>query len=146
MRSRLLLAAAAMTGLIGFAPLPVDPKKPAPSLLGVWEVVSIEGVAGRDTKKDPKEFVRIEKGKWSFEREGKPYQSFTMTTDEKARKLDLAEPGKPPFLGIYKIEGDQLLWSYQSNGKRPSGFKPMSREHTTLKLRRVKESKKEMPK
>ena len=142
-----VLALGLALACLGFAPLPfVRHKKPASPLLGLWELLGQERFKGGESKEIPKSRLRIEKGKAIFERDGKPYQTYTMTTDEKARTLDLSQLGVT-YLGIYKIEGDQLLWSSQLNKKeRPSGFKPMSPEHITMKLRRVKEPSKEMPK
>ena len=74
--------------------------------------------------------------------------------DEKAAipTLDLGHApkggpkGGPHYLGIYKLEGDTLLWSYNLGGRgdavRPTDFKPAGPTHTTMKFRRVKEAKK----
>ncbi|MBY0228808.1 MAG: TIGR03067 domain-containing protein [Gemmataceae bacterium] len=150
MRARLLLGSAAVT-LLAFAPLPFPSSKKPAGLDGLWDVGPTLR-AGGESPPTAKSQLLIEKGKWTFLRDGKPTVSYETTVDDKAAipTLDLrgVTAGKRPaltYLGIYKLEGDTLLYSYQSPGgagaARPTGFKPAGPRHLTMKFQRAKEPK-----
>jgi uncharacterized protein (TIGR03067 family) len=177
MRVRIVLAFVAVLALTAFAPAPF--KKPKPSatsgleaMQGEWEVVGIKRSTGGASKAPGKMIARIEGTKWSFQisadrlgkggrtpRTGMEY-TIVVGTDRGLNTLDLKRAGvdTPHVLGIYKIEGDQLLFTYLPHfagrgGKgmpvkpgRPTAFEPMQAGQMLMTLKRLSAPKKGPPK
>ncbi|MBY0228807.1 MAG: hypothetical protein K2W96_05995 [Gemmataceae bacterium] len=137
---------------LAFAPAPfLAARKPA-TLEGTWEMLSHLRQGGGSALIG-KEGLRIDKnGRWTFTRDGRDNTRYDTRRDDKARPptLDLLNPGSRPdqpasFVGIYRMEGDILLYSYLPGGRpdapRPAGFEPTGPSQYTIRLRRVPEAK-----
>jgi uncharacterized protein (TIGR03067 family) len=153
MRARLLIALVALLGLTAFAPAPFLKRKeklaPAARLEGLWEVVSRNG--GRPLPKGTMTYnVRIEPGRWLFERDAGVAKggagrvtAYFLKVDANASPptFDLRRKENDPTpygRGIYELKGDELRIAYSWSGTRPDNLTTRKAREWLMTLRRAK--------
>jgi uncharacterized protein (TIGR03067 family) len=148
MYMRTCLVAVTLAAVVTAAPLPPKamPKKPADTLPGLWEVLSVEGSAVLGSK-PLRLHVKIEGEKWSFLRDdgtGKLTTSSTylMALDARAAPiaLDLKRTADtdPIAKGLIRVDGDRLQFIFTVGGlERPREVKLSGGREMLYTLKRV---------
>jgi uncharacterized protein (TIGR03067 family) len=149
MRYRVAAGLVAVLGLTAFAPAPfVKPtkKEPPARLEGVWRVVSRNNWK-MSTKGPVKARVRIEPGKWHFEREAaasyRSTGSYFLKVDASASPptFDLRrneDDAEPYGCGVFELKGDELRVAYSWSATRPDGLNSKKAHVYHMTLQRMK--------